>query len=34
MKKTPDAKPYWAAVRPRSVFIPFGPAKEIAVRSR
>ena len=34
MKKMPEAKPNWAAVRPRSSFMPLGPANEIAVRSR
>src|SRR5574337_368883 len=30
----PAAKPNWAAVRPRSLARPLGPAKEMAVRSR
>src|SRR5450830_358849 len=34
MKNTPAAKPNWAAVSARSLLMPFGPAKEIAVRSR
>ncbi len=34
MKKTPEAKPNWAAERARSSFMPLGPAKEMAVRSR
>ena len=34
MKKTPAAKPNCAAVSPRSLVRPFGPANEIAVRSR
>ena len=34
MKKTPDASPNIVWVRPRSWFIPFGPANEMLVRSR
>ena len=34
MKKTPDAKPNWAALSARSSFMPFGAAKPMAVRSR
>ena len=34
MKKTPEAKPNWAADSPRSSFMPLGAAKPIAVRSR
>ena len=34
MKKIPDARPNWAAVKPMSRFIPLGPAKAMAVRSR
>jgi hypothetical protein len=34
MKKTPEANPNWAALRPRSSFMPLGAANPIAVRSR
>ena len=34
MKNTPDASPNIVWVRPRSWFIPFGPANEMLVRSR
>jgi hypothetical protein len=34
MKKTPEAKPNWAADRARSSLMPFGEAKPMAVRSR